>query len=37
MDHASDAKGENLGKGTPMTRKHILVVDDDAAHLSLLN
>ena len=25
-----------LGKGTPMMRKHILVVDDDAALVSLL-
>lgn len=31
----SDVKGKNLGKGTLM-RKHILVVDDDAALLSLL-
>jgi len=32
----SDVKGENLGKGTPMMRKYILVVDDYAALLSLL-
>jgi DNA-binding NtrC family response regulator len=31
----SDAKAENRGKGT-LIRKHILVVDDDAALLSLL-
>jgi CheY-like chemotaxis protein len=32
----SDAKGEYLGKGTPIMRKYILVVDDDATLLSLL-
>jgi ActR/RegA family two-component response regulator len=33
--YRSDVKGKNLGKGTLM-RKHILVIDDDAALLNLL-
>jgi DNA-binding NtrC family response regulator len=32
----SDARGKNLGKETPVMTKHILVVDDDAALLSIL-
>jgi len=32
----TDAKCESLGKGTLMMRKHILVIDDDAALRSLL-